>query len=97
MNKIINRYIILGFLKTIFNVILAVVCLGIILNLFEEIEFFKKLNEGIALPFLLTMMYIPNLIIKLLPFIIFISSMVYLITIKSNKVYCHLKSLVIQI
>ena len=53
MNKIINRYIILGFLKTIFNVILAVVCLGIILNLFEEIEFFKKLNEGIALPFLL--------------------------------------------
>ena len=82
MNKIINRYIILGFLKTIFNVVLAVVCLGIILNLFEEIEFFKKLNEGIALPFFLTMMYIPNLIIKLLPFIIFISSMVYLITIK---------------
>ena len=91
MNKIINRYIILGFLKTIFNVVLAVVCLGIILNLFEEIEFFKKLNEGIALPFFLTMMYIPNLIIKLLPFIIFISSMVYLITIKSNKDLLSLK------
>ena len=51
MNKIINRYIISGFLKTIINVILAVICLGIILNLFEEIEFFKKLNQGITLPF----------------------------------------------
>ena len=70
MNKIITNYLIFGFLKVVFNVVLIFMCLGIILNLFEEIEFFKKLNEGIALPFLLTMMYIPNLIIKLLPFII---------------------------
>ena len=42
MNKIINRYLISGFLKTIINVILAVICLGIILNLFEEIEFLKN-------------------------------------------------------
>ena len=97
MNKIINRYLISGFLKTIINVILAVICLGIILNLFEKIEFFKKLNQGITLPFLLTMMYIPNLIIKLLPFIIFISSMIYLISIKSNKDLLSLKFLVTQI
>jgi len=54
-------------------------------------EQFKKLNQGITLPFLLTMMYIPNLIIKLLPFIIFISSMIYLISIKSNKDLLSLK------
>ena len=91
MNSIINNYLITGFLKTIFNVILVFICLGVILNLFEEIEFFKKFDLGLRLPILLTIMYIPNLIIKLLPFIIFISAMWYLISIKSNKDLLTLK------
>ena len=64
MSNKINNYLIIRFSKIVFNGILISICLGLILNLFEEIEFFKNLNEGIALPFLLTMMYIPNLIIK---------------------------------
>ena len=84
MNRVINKYLIFGFLKIIFHVVLAFICLGIILNLFEEIEFFKDLNENLSLPFLLTIMFIPNLMIKLLPFIVFIASMWYLISIKSN-------------
>ena len=91
MNKIINNYLIFGFLKTIFNVILVFICLGVILNLFEEIEFFKKFDLGLSLPILLTIMYIPNLVIKLLPFIIFISAMWYLISIKTNKDLLSLK------
>ena len=91
MNKVINGYLISGFLKTVGNVTLVFVCLGVILNLFEEIEFFKNLDVGISLPFLLTLMFIPNLIIKLLPFIIFIASMWYLISIKSNKDLLSLK------
>ena len=49
--------------------------LGIILNLFEEIEFFKDTGKNLYYPLMLTALFIPNQIIKLFPFIIFISSM----------------------
>ena len=91
MNKILNEYLITGFVKIIINVFLIFICLGIIMNLFEEIEFFKDLDTGIGLPFLLTLMFIPNLIIKLLPFIVFIAAMWYIISIKSNTDLIALK------
>ena len=81
-----------GFLKIILNVILIFLCLGIVLNLFEEIEFFKDLDEDIILPFILTLMYVPNLLIQLMPFIIFIAAMWYLISIKSNTDLISLKT-----
>jgi lipopolysaccharide export system permease protein len=91
MNKIINKYLINGFLKSVVNTMLVFICLGILLNLFEEIEFFKNIDEGLGLPFLLTLMFIPNLMIKLLPFIVFIASMWFLISIKTNKDLLSLK------
>ena len=91
MNNVINRYIITGFLKVVMNVLLIFICLGVILNLFEEIEFFKNLDTGFSLPFLLTLVFIPNLMLKLLPFIIFIASMWYLISIKVNSDLISLK------
>jgi len=91
MNKILNKYLVFGFLKIILNVFLIFICLGVILNLFEEIEFFKNLDTGIGLPFFLTIMFIPNLIIKLLPFIIFIAAMWFVISIKSNTDFIALK------
>ena len=84
MNKVINQYLMFGFLKIILNVILIFLCLGIVLNLFEEIEFFKDLDKDIILPFILTLMYVPNLLIQLMPFIIFIAAMWYLISIKAD-------------
>jgi|TARA_B100001093_G_scaffold52344_1_gene44414 lipopolysaccharide export system permease protein len=92
MNKVINQYLIFGFLKTIINVILIFICLGVILNLFEEIEFFKDLDIGIQMPIFLTFMYIPNMIIKLLPFIVFFGSMWYFFSIKSNTDLLSLKT-----
>ncbi len=92
MYKVINKYLVFGFLKTFLNVTLVAIALGVILNLFEEIEFFKNLNASNKLPYVLTMMFIPNLITtKLLPFIIFISSMWYIISIKSKKDLLSLK------
>ena len=44
MNKIIINYLIQNYFKTILKVLLLFYCLGIILNLFEEIEFFKNLD-----------------------------------------------------
>ncbi len=92
MNKVINQYLMFGFLKIIFNVILIFLCLGIVLNLFEEIEFFKNLDKDIILPFILTLMYVPNLLIQLLPFIIFFAAMWYLVSIKSNTDLISLKT-----
>ena len=60
-------------------------CFGLILNLFEEVEFFKNLNVSILTPLILTIIYIPSLIIKILPFIIFISSLWFMLSIKNNK------------
>ena len=85
MNKIINRYLITKFFKIFFIALLVFLSLGVILNLFEEIEFFKNLNLSFTLPIILTFSYVPTLILELLPFIIFLSSMYYFLSIKSSK------------
>ena len=49
--------------------ILIFMSLSIILTLFEEIEFFKNLEVGFAMPFKLTLLFIPNLVFsKLISF-----------------------------
>ena len=85
MNKIINKYLIINYLKTIINTVLIFLALGIILNLFEEIEFFKNLNQSFSLPFILSLSVVPTLILDLLPFVVFLSAMFYFIHIRSNK------------
>ena len=85
MNKIINKYLITKFFKIFFITTLVFFSLGIILNLFEEVEFFKNLNLSFALPIVLSLSYVPTLIIELLPFIVFLSSMVYFLQLRSSK------------
>ena len=84
MNTIINKYLVLGFVKSMINTILIFIALGVILNLFEEIEFFKNLNESLSLPIILSLSFVPTLILELLPFIIFLSAMWYFSFLKSN-------------
>ena len=86
MNNKINNYLISYYSKILLNTILISFCLGLILNLFEEVEFFKNSNESLLLPLILTLSYIPNLIfINLMPFIIFVSAMWFFISIKNNN------------
>tara|TARA_Y100000816_G_C26097960_1_gene581347 strand:- start:507 stop:1595 length:1089 start_codon:yes stop_codon:yes gene_type:complete len=85
MNKIILSYLLKNFLKTIFMWTAIFYCFGVILNLFEEIEFFKNINVSFLKPLILTSIYIPSMIIQLLPFIIFISSMWFLLKIRNNR------------
>jgi len=91
MNKILFNYLLINFLKTTLKVILIFYSFGLILNLFEEIEFFKNLDKNILTPIILTALYIPSLIIKLLPFIIFISSMWFLLNLRNSKDLLTLK------
>ena len=63
-----------------------------ILNLFEEIEFFKDLEVSFITPILIvTSIFVPGIIIQLLPFIIFISSMWFMLKIRNNKDLLTLK------
>ena len=91
MNRILFKYLLSGFFKSIFKVTLLFYCFGIILNLFEEIEFFKNLDVSFFLPMSLTALYIPSMLIKLLPFIIFISSLWFLLNLRNSRDLLTLK------
>ena len=64
MNKIIFNYLLKNFLQTVFIWILIFYCFGVILNLFEEIEFFKNIDVSILKPLVLMSIYIPSLMIN---------------------------------
>ncbi len=85
MNTVILNYILKNFIKKFLIIVGVFYCFGLILNLFEEVEFFKNLDVSIVTPLILTSIYIPSLIIKVLPFIIFISSLWFMWSMKSNK------------
>jgi lipopolysaccharide export system permease protein len=91
MNKVLFRYLLSGYFKTIFKVILITYCFGIIFNLFEEIEFFKNLNVTILKPLVFTSLFIPTMIIKLMPFIIFVSGMWFLFNLRNSSDLLTLK------
>ena len=93
MNNIIINYLLKGYLKTFLKTTLLFYCFGIILNLFEEIEFFKDSDVSFFTPLLLTSLYIPSLVIQLLPFIIFITSLTFITQIRNNKNLLTLKIL----
>ena len=85
MNNIIFNYLIKNYLKTLFVTIFIVFSFGLILNLFEEIEFFKDVDTNFFKPIMMSSLFVPSLIIKLLPFIIFFSSMWFITRIKNNS------------
>jgi len=91
MIKVLSEYLLYGYFKTIFKVVLIFYCFGLILNLFEEIEFFKNLDVTILIPITLTALFIPSLMIKMLPFIIFISSLWFLLNLRNSKDLLTLK------
>ena len=91
MNNILINYILKNFLKSFLIVTLVFYSFGMILNLFEEVEFFKNLNVSFTVPFVMTSIFIPSMIINILPFIIFISSIWFILKIKNNKDFLTLK------
>ena len=91
MNKILFKYLIQNFFKSFLITITIFFCFGILLNLFEEIEFFKNIKTSAFTPLMLTSLIVPSLIIKILPFIIFISSMWYMLKLRNSKELLTLK------
>ena len=91
-NFVLNKYLVSEFFKSFLNVILIFCCLGLILNLFEEINYFKNYDVGIGLPIVLSLMIIPSIVINMLPFILFLSSMWTFIKLKNNTDILSLKT-----
>ena len=91
MSNIILKYLLKNFLKTFIVIVAIFYCFGILLNLFEEIEFFKNIKVSFFTPLILTSLIVPGLIIKILPFIIFISSMWFMLRLRNNNELSSLK------
>ena len=71
----ISRRFLLTFLKTVF----VFVTLAFILNIFEEINFFKDLDVPMGLPIFLTFLNIPSILFEIFPFIFLISTQFFFI------------------
>jgi len=91
-NFIINKYLTGEFLKSFLNFVLVFCCAGLVMNLFEEINYFRKYDIGIRLPIQLSFMIVPSIVINLLPFILFLSSMWVLTKLKNNRDLLSLKT-----
>jgi len=74
--NIFKKYFFIEYSKIVLNVTLAFLALGIVLNIFEEVNFFKDHAVGFLLPLSLTFLKVPSIIYKLFPFIFLISSII---------------------
>ena len=81
---IINKYIAREFIKVILNTIFVFFCLGFIMNLFEEINYFKDLDIGIYVPIMLSSLIVPSLLYNMFPFIILLSGIWFFLKIKKS-------------
>ena len=81
---LINKYLSKEFTKIILATILIFFCLGLFMNLFEEINFFKDIDVGIYIPLFFTSLKVPSLVNEMLPFIFLISGIWFFLKIKKN-------------
>ena len=79
---IISKYLTKEFLKVVTNMTLAFFALGFIVNLFEEINFFKDYDVSLKVPMFLSLLFIPNLIYSMFPFVILLSGIWFFVKIK---------------
>ncbi len=77
--KVYQNYISKQFLSTFVKTVFIFVALAFILNIFEEINFFKDLNVSIGLPIFLTLLNIPSIIFDIFPFIFLITTQFFFI------------------
>jgi len=81
---ILKKYLSKEFTKIIINTILIFFCLGFVMNIFEEINFFKDIDIGIYIPLILTSLKVPALLHNMLPFIVLIAGIWFFLKIKKS-------------
>ena len=81
---VLNKYISKEFTKITFITIIIFFSLGFIMNLFEEINFFKDIDGKIYIPLLLSLLVVPSLLYNMMPFIVLISGIWFFLKIKKS-------------
>ena len=81
---VINKYLAKEFIKIVINTSLVFFALGFIMNLFEEINFFKDLDMKISIPIILSLLFTPSLLHNFFPFIILLSGIWFFLKIKKT-------------
>ena len=77
--KVYQNYISKQFLITFVKTIFIFMTLAFILNIFEEINFFKDLEVSMGIPIFLTFLNIPSIIFEIFPFIFLITTQFFFI------------------
>ena len=77
--KVYQNYISKQFLLTFVKTVFIFVTLAFILNIFEEINFFKDLDVSMGIPIFLTFLNIPSIIFEIFPFIFLISTQFFFV------------------
>ena len=82
---VINNYLAREFVKVVLNMSLVFFCLGFIVNLFEEINYFKDYDVGIDTPIVLTLLFVPSLIYNMFPFMMLLSGIWFFLKMKKTE------------
>src|SRR6056300_1027933 len=90
--KIYIKYIVNKFVKILFIVSFIFFILVLLLNLFEELNFFKDINESLYYPLLLNILNAPSILIDIFPFIFLISAQFLLINLIEKNELIILKN-----
>ena len=81
---LINKYLAQQFIKIVFNISIIFFCLGFVMNIFEEINFFKDFEVSITTPILLSLLFVPSLLNNFFPFVILLSGIWFFLKIKKS-------------
>ena len=92
MFKIYEKYILKKFFKIFFNISIIFLTLAIILNIFEEISFFKNINTNPMMPYFLTFLNAPITLFEIFPFIFLITAQFFFYEIIKNEEIVLLKN-----
>ena len=83
--KTYQKYLITTFISLLLQITFIFFSLVIILNVFEEISYFKELNVSFMYPIVLTFLNSPSIIYDIFPFIFLISTLFFFIKISEKN------------
>ena len=90
--KVYIKYIVNNFIKLLFIVSSIFFLLVLVLNLLEELNFFKNSNESLYYPLLLNILNAPSVLVDIFPFIFLISTQFLLINLIDKNELIILKN-----
>ena len=92
MIKTYQKYIIKNYLNSVFSITGMFFCLVLILNIFEEINYFKDIEITFLFPLFLNFLNAPSILYNIFPFIFLISSQFFLLNLIEKNELIVLKN-----